>query len=126
MKIIIGCISVLAALLIDWSALQGTAFGVPFSLAGLAVIFWFWDISFSARLWISFFFGILMDTFSLLPFGIYTAVFFLISFFPEFTNSIFFSVDARISRAAGAGLGYVSFSLLVFSLGQLAQNAGIV
>ena len=125
-KILVGGMRVLAALFIDWSIVKGTLFGIPFSFAALAVLFWFWEISLSGRLWISFFFGIFMDTFSLLPFGTYTALFFILSFFVEFLHSFFFSVHTSIARVAAVTLSWIAFTILAYAASALPRLAEMV
>ena len=89
MKTLVGALSIFFAFLIDWGVIRGSIFGFPFSFTALAVLFWFWHMKLLPRAWLALAAGILLDTFSLLPFGTYTLSFFVFAFLTEFLKVFF-------------------------------------
>ena len=66
--------------------------------------------------------GIFMDTFSLLPFGTYTSLFFLLVFFPEFLSPLVAAVRPIVQKIVivTASLGF--FFLCIYPVANILET----
>lgn len=102
-------------------------FGVSMPLAVSAVIFWFWRISLTFRIWLAVLVGIFFDTLSPYPWGLFISGFCVAAFATEFLQRIFApiswyssgftGVDSAFPRIIGMGIGIFIVLFLVFFIG---------
>lgn len=76
------------------------------------VIFLYWHLSFSARIWFGFTLGFIVDSLSFMPFGAYTISFILAAILVEVLRQIFSNTDSWFTK----GIAVASVFFLVNSV----------
>lgn len=90
-------------------------------LFGAALIFLFWNIGLSRRLFWAILAGVLMDSVSLYVFGTYTAIFIILAFFTEILRGIFSHAESFMTRGVGTAMGTILFVNLILFFGWTAD-----
>ena len=79
----------------------------PFFFFTLA--YWFWSIPFSVRLWIAIGAGVVVDSISFFPFGVFTVVFTIEAGCVEILQFFLSNVKSFFTKALGIGCMLVTF-----------------
>ena len=124
MKIILTIVTLLAALCIDWGIIRGTLFGIPFSCAVFAILFWFWHIRLRARLWWAAGIGTFLDTFSLSPFGTYTLSLFILAYLLDFLKMFFINVSSMRAQVISATALFAGFFVVKIPVSLIMEIVG--
>lgn len=109
MKFFLFVVSLVAAVILEWSIANSFKFIIVPPLMALIAFFWFWNIKFQHRIYLALALGFFMDSISLFPFGTYMGTFIIIVLLSEFLQLFLSNTYSFLVEWIGVGV-------LIFSL----------
>lgn len=104
MTYLLLAVSVLAAFFLEWTLGQKISLWfVPPPFTAFVLLYWFWTMKFSSRLWTAVIAGILFDSVSAYPAGTYSIVFAALGVGTEFFKFFFSNVESVLTRSISIG-----------------------
>ena len=99
---------------------------MKFSIVLFFLIFLYWHIGISVRIWLGIFLGLIMDSLSLFPFGTYTFIFILAALLVELLRHIFSNTDSLFTKGIAVGSVFFLVNSMIYPvsyvIGKLEKN----
>ena len=92
---------------------------MKFSLILFLLVFFYWHLGLSARIWLGILSGFITDSLSLSPFGTYTFVFVLAALLVEILRHIFSNTDSLFTKGMAVGFVFFMTNSVIYPISRI-------
>ena len=122
MRIVFAGISIVVAILLDCVFAGRAFFILPFFLTVLVLLYWFWFMPLAGRIFTAFVAGVVIDTFSLFPFGTYLMSLIALAFFANTLRMFLTNAGVRQYKLVGASILFIAFFVSLFPISRVLAS----